>query len=87
VIEAKNIQEPAFPRFVPEGHYNGSVDFEGMSLRDYFAGQALAGMLGDSNRDSMYIDATYDDYAKDAYGFADAMIKARSGHGRPTGEA
>jgi len=34
----------AFPRFVPDGHYNGSVDVTGMSLRDYFAGQALASL-------------------------------------------
>ena len=32
----------AFPLFVPESHYdNGSVDFPGMTLRDWFARQAL----------------------------------------------
>ena len=33
---------PAFPHFVPEGHYNGSVHYPGMSRLDYFAGKALA---------------------------------------------
>lgn len=31
---------PAFPHFVPEGHYNGSIHYGGMTLRDWFAGQA-----------------------------------------------
>jgi len=31
---------PAFAHFVPEGHYNGSVHYEGMTLRDWFAGRA-----------------------------------------------
>jgi hypothetical protein len=88
VIEAKNIQEPAFPRFVPEGHYNGSVDFEGMSLRDYFAGQALAGVWAGRESDFVKISApTTTDVAVACYAIADAMIAARSGHGRPTGEA
>jgi hypothetical protein len=30
----------AFPRFVPDGHYNGSIDEEGMLLRDYLAAHA-----------------------------------------------
>lgn len=34
----------AFPPFLPEGHYNGSVDREGMTLRDYFAAAALQGL-------------------------------------------
>ena len=42
----------------------------GMSLRDYFAGQALAGMLADSERAG-----GFSTYAKDAYAFADAMLK------------
>lgn len=64
----------AFPRFVPDGHYNGSVDCEGMFLRDWFAGQALAGMTVShepSTRDVM-------DASDAAYAYADAMIAARS---------
>lgn len=44
-----------------------------MSLRDYFAGQALTGLLADQKRDGL-ITA----YADDAYAFADAMIASRN---------
>lgn len=45
----------------------------GMSLRDYFAGQALTGLLADQKRDG-----SLTAYADDAYAFADAMIAARN---------
>jgi len=67
---------PAFPRFVPDGHYNGSVDAEGMTLRDWFAGQALAGYMADPNLvcgDSVARQRV----AKVCYGLADAMLEAR----------
>jgi hypothetical protein len=63
---------PAFP--VP-GDANMN-DQEGMFLRDYFAGQALAGMLADSERSG-----GFSTYAKDAYSFADAMLRERAGLG------
>jgi hypothetical protein len=44
---------------------------DGMSLRDYFAGQALAGLLV-NDTDTKIVDT-----ATDAYRIADAMIKAR----------
>jgi hypothetical protein len=44
---------------------------DGMSLRDYFAGQALAGLL--VNRGAKF----WDGDARNAYVAADAMIKAR----------
>jgi len=45
---------------------------EGMTLRDYFAGQALAGILSSAN----FGDAR--DWLPDrAYGLADAMLAAR----------
>ena len=38
MTDIKNDGGPAFPRFVPEGHYNcGAVDYSGMTLRDWFA--------------------------------------------------
>jgi len=43
-----------------------------MSLRDWFAGQALAGMMGDSERNG-----TIEKYAAWAYLAADAMLTAR----------
>jgi hypothetical protein len=69
----------AFPQIeyaLNEGHYDGRyliyAQHPGMSLRDYFAGQALAA-LG-------YGVATHQidrHVAKDAYAFADAMLAAR----------
>ena len=47
---------------------------EGMTLRDYFAGQALAGILASANFGSMK-----DWIGGKAYQAADAMISAREG--------
>ena len=62
---------PAFP--VPnDANTNGQ---EGMTLRDWFAGQALAGFM------TIPDDRPNPDYLDDAelmYAMADAMIKARS---------
>jgi len=44
----------------------------GMSVRDYFAGQALQGIANN--------EATWSDIAKSAYAAADAMLAARKQH-------
>ena len=55
--------EPAFP--VPENH-----EWTGITIRDYFAAQAIHGWM-QGNR-------AYPEYdAEDAYKLADAMLKAR----------
>lgn len=66
---------PAFPGFDwidQEGRKNPA----GMTIRDYFAGQALIGVvfapLGQGGR------TTYSGTATDAYAYADAMIAARN---------
>ena len=64
---------PAFPR--PLGgdvnnYWNREQD--GMSLRDWFAGQALAGLFANPNAIG-----TFQDIADDTYKVADAMLKAR----------
>jgi hypothetical protein len=46
--------------------------FPGMSLRDWFAGLALNGMLSDPN-----LSAEPEEFADYAYRHADAMLKAR----------
>jgi hypothetical protein len=60
--------EPAFPAAT------GAV-FKGMSLRDYFAAQALSGLLG--RRMSPPTELTYRALADHAYSAAEAMLVAR----------
>lgn len=63
---------PAFPPV-----HNPETHPSGMTLRDYFAGIALQGMLSsDSSIDRTKIKK--DVWARVAYAFADAMLKARS---------
>lgn len=62
---------PAFPMgYHPDGN---SADHEGMSLRDWFAGQALAWCLSEfaGNAEDMK------QPAEAAYQVADAMLRAR----------
>lgn len=64
MAESDSDGEPAFPQ---DNHY-------GMSLRDWFAGMALQGLLAsDSETQSM----KFDEAAELAYDHADAMLKAR----------
>ena len=56
--------KPAFPT---------ATGGTGMTLRDWFAGQALAGMLSDHTRD-----AYPEQYAKSAYMYADEMLTERA---------
>lgn len=69
---------PAFPRQAVGSDLAGIVDCgaEGMTLRDWFAGQVLAGMMADEGlaigEKQFSIDAAR------AYAMADAMIMARS---------
>ena len=66
----------AFPRpYSTDEHYlpcNTGYEDPGMTLRDYFAGQAMAGLLSDSG----WAD-TEKRMAELSYRFADAMIAAR----------
>jgi len=60
-----DISKPAFPR--PASDYNYSQD--GMTLREYYAGQVLAGLCADPN-----LIAQYGSLAKTCVGLADALI-------------
>ena len=64
---AMNDGGPAFPVVITEDDF-----FGGMTLRDYFAGQALTGMLAIPEHGYGFSDA-----AHDAYKFADAMLTER----------
>ena len=76
-----NTGGPAFPVVDPKN----DVSESGMTLRDYFAGQALAAMIGKSpffDRDGEFgksVDMVQFkmDMSESAYAYADAMLKAR----------
>jgi hypothetical protein len=63
---------PAFPlQCDMTGGPGGKLFYYGMSLRDYFAGQAMAALItGDDSFDALY-------RAELAYKVADAMIRKR----------
>lgn len=64
---------PAFPQ-------DHSLSFSGMSLRDYFAGQALIGILANTAEKYVAVYGTgraQERVAGDAYLLADAMLAAR----------
>lgn len=73
---------PAFPARPTETLSSGATisAHHGMSLRDWFAGQALAGLY--AGRPDGRIDASPDALAYDAgaaFAIADAMLAARKG--------
>jgi len=59
--------KPSNPPAFPDGLGN-----KGMSLRDYFAAQAMQGFLA-----TVKVNCPDDLIATDAYNLADAMLKAR----------
>jgi hypothetical protein len=67
---------PAFP-VETVYHHNGQIEYgtPGMTLRDWFAGQALNGWLSTFGPDDPLASAK--EVAIFAYGVADAMIAAR----------
>lgn len=66
---------PAFPVTFEGGSNNGDAPFfhEGMTLRDYFAGQALVGIVS-NHIDHETMSAKV---ANICYRYADAMMEAR----------
>lgn len=74
-MSAGNDGGPAWPctTALPMGKFPPAIKrHPGMTLRDVFAGQALAGMMADKNPPWAFEAA-----AKAAYAIADAMLKAR----------
>jgi hypothetical protein len=63
-------EKPEYPPAFPQSQ----EIWGGMTLRDYFAGQALAGLTGNTGRNLW----ASEDHAKTAFKYADAMLKARS---------
>ena len=67
-MTTKKTGGPAFPLLVPGSHCT-----DGMTLRDWFAGQALAGMLSTE----IGFERRCDHQCREAYRYADAMLEAR----------
>jgi len=71
----------AFPEVFTDRDQSGNYDVYscgGMTLRDYFAGQALTGMLTDNEGFTLPEGKTvFNIVAESAYKYADAMIEAR----------
>lgn len=72
---------PAFPRPASEFTNRGETEQispqDGMSLRDYFAGRAMGGLLAWSPPGSEY-QYKPEEVAERAYAFADAMLRRRN---------
>ena len=68
---------PAFPLELSPQTGRSTVQYFGMSLRDYFAAKALSGICASEN----HLDriGSFDAAAITCYELADAMLKARKG--------
>lgn len=73
----KNDGGRAFPVALPNASASGPMvqQMPGLSLRDYFAGQALAGLVASDNSNW----GGCEDAAGWCYEMADAMLRAREG--------
>lgn len=79
-VSERNDGGHAFPNITPDMNVDGGP---GMSLRDWFAGQALpvvfAQVISDLNRENGdQAGSPRDEIAQRAFAMADAMLKARS---------
>jgi hypothetical protein len=63
------MNEPAFPAM----HFDLAENEHGMTLRDYFAAKAMQAIVSKEVSHVSWVD----EYAKNAYKMADAMLKAR----------
>lgn len=70
------METPRNPNAFPACNEAAVNETMGMTLRDYFAGQALAGIISIA---SAGFSLTPEDEARWAYERADAMLKAREG--------
>jgi hypothetical protein len=77
-----NTGGPAFPLH-NHGVQTLGLHISGMTLRDYFAAKAMQGLMSGRWKADMHgipydaYRADADEWAKSAYHFADAMLKAR----------
>ena len=71
----KNDGGPAFPIYQPDMNVGNDAG-PGMSLRDWFAGQAMVGLMSDPGLRPSNLDE-FEHMATRLYQVADAMLKAR----------
>lgn len=77
-----NTGGPAFPVLIVD-RPKELTHFNGMTLRDYFAAKAMQGLMAGRWKADMHgipydaYRADAEEWAKSAYHFADAMLKAR----------
>ena len=69
---------PAFPLQIENRDQHEGSQY-GMTLRDYFAGQALAEYIAHLGAQSVHAGGFTGECAVEAYRFADAMLAARKG--------
>lgn len=70
----KDLDIHAFPMAAPEVW---DFSYDGMGLRDWFAGQALAGMMSVDGAGSWTEPASHAAFARCAYAIAQAMLVER----------
>jgi len=74
------MNQPAFPTKTYNRNIMQFEDREGMTLRDYFAAEAMKPLTQsflDKDMDMLDPNGWMDGLAMDAYSMADAMLKAR----------
>ena len=77
-MTAKNDGGPAFPvPLLPGQSWQEMAPCDGMTLRDYFAGQAISQIIAVCANDTTHGMTEADYFACRAYEIADAMLKAR----------
>jgi hypothetical protein len=65
-------------RFATEETAQQLIGADGMSLRDYFAGMALQGMIAGGNSNAVrLLQSKFETYGEAAYSAADEMLTAR----------
>ena len=71
------MNEPAFPN---EGFNGWGQPFQGMTLRDYFAAEAIKPLIENFLRNDLHLHENdwMEGLSMDAYSMADAMLKERA---------
>jgi hypothetical protein len=71
------MNEPAFPN---EGFNGWGQPFQGMTLRDYFAAEAMKPLIENFLRNDLHLQENdwMEGLSMDAYSMADAMLKERA---------